>query len=191
VFSFIAVVFQLCFSALYPRALLTQERLTFEMTKFAELTKGSLYASKGTKSFYRIKEKKAYQIPLDRHGNEIHRKDFNIWDFSRAMISYNLLGQIIEAFTKLTMEEEAKWMIIKARSRFENIPSGQWMDLMVHIVFVDDEETMENRMISEIQLALIPLTQARKERGGHHAYSDYRSAIELERLVNWMRHSSL
>jgi len=176
---------------LYPRALLAQERLTFEMTKFAEQTEGLLYASKGTKSFYRIKEKKAYQIPVDRQGNpiEVDPNDFNIWDLSRAMVSYNLLGQIVEAFTKMIEKDETdqKWMIIKARSRFKKVPNG-WMDVMVHIVFVDDGEAIENRIINEIQLALIPLTQSRKDLGGHSAYSDYRSAIELERLVEWMRH---
>jgi len=72
------------------------------------------------------------------------RSDFDIWDVSRAMISFGNLGQIIEAFG--TLNDKSKFPeieIVNYWNRFPEKPSVRWKDLMFHIVFLDDEFAME------------------------------------------------
>ena len=70
------------------------------MKRLAKMTNGKLYVDAGVKSMFRTKEKKAYQTP-NQNGVLANRTDFNIWDVSRAMMSFGNLDEIIIAIRKL------------------------------------------------------------------------------------------
>jgi len=172
---------------LFIRALFSQERLDFEMTRLAKMTYGKLYVDSGVKSMLRTKEKKANETPKN---NEVcvNRTDFNVWDFSRAMLSFGNLDQIIDAIRTLKDKTNFPQIeIINFTNRFKVKPPPRWTDVMVHVVFLDDPlaETPKDRLINEIQFSLWTMTMTRKDLGGHDAYAKFRCAVELEKYVKW------
>jgi len=111
---------------LFGNALLVQERLNFEMKKLSVLTNGSLYVGSGVKSMFRGKEKNAFAVPR-RTGIPIDKTDFDIWDLSRGMISFDTLSQIVESyktFSNQTIFPGIK--IVNFYNRFKTISDENW-----------------------------------------------------------------
>ena len=115
---------------------------------------------------YRTKEKKAFEI--SKYSNS--KNDFDIWDLARAMISFDHLWQIVDAFETLNNDKETfgGLQVINFRNRFMIEPTERWQDVMIHLIFIDD--SAEDRLICEVQFSIWKLTMTRKDLGGHEIF---------------------
>jgi len=164
---------------LYGHCLITQLKLVKFVKAFSRLTSGTYFIEKGVKSLYRIKEKMSFYVGTQYESNDPQI----IWDYCRGMITYGTLSLVHSALVRLKNKSYHPTInVFNVWNRFTVEGNGRWQDVMCHFVFLDYDSN--SRVICELQLCYEGYTFARKNRGGHDAYSEYRNAMEIERCVN-------
>lgn len=106
-----------------------------------------------------------------------------MWDLARGLISFDDLNGIRNALHLFSDRErfpnvKVVNVSVTFRKMDEN-PRSAWQDVKVHFVLMDDFP----KIICELQLCLKAFTDARRQLGGHDAYSKFRMIMEAERYV--------
>ena len=97
----------------------------------------------------------------------------------------SILPQVLHSLRTVMDERQMPGLrVVHFKNRFTVGPSPNWKDVMIHVIFVDEEDVPpEQRFMSEVQLSLKKMAMTRKNLGGHDAYSTFRSAKELQNFV--------
>ena len=100
------------------------------------------------------------------------------------MISFGHLRNILSAIETLRSREKfPAVLVINVWNRFTVKAESRWQDVMLHLLFEEEDVPASERLICEVQFSLMTLTMTRKDLGGHDAYSKFRVAQEVQRYV--------
>ena len=106
-----------------------------------------------------------------------------VLDTVRGMLTCNTMAHAFQLLRTLTRrfgengENRTDARLVRSKNRFARPSGGGWMDCLVNVaVYLAEGDCW---FVCEVQIVHSQLLLVRAELGAHHAYNDYRAALEM------------